>query len=183
MNSPVVLHTPRLVLRPSRLDDLEHILPLHADPEVIRYLYWEPRSREEVRTILEKRLATPVPAPENQALVLAVVERGGALVGEMTLIWRSHAHRGGEIGFVFLTAVHGRGYALEASEAVLRLAFERFGFRRIYGRCDARNAASARLMERLGMRREAHLVQNEFVKGEWTDEVVFAMLRSEWAQR
>ena len=58
-----------------------------------------------------------------------------------------------------------------------------FGFRRIIGRLDARNAASARVLERLGMRREAHFVESEFVKGQWTDEVVYAMLEREWLER
>ena len=51
---------------------------------------------------------------------------------------------------------------------------------RIIGRCDGRNAASAKAMERLGMRREAHLRENEMVKGEWCDELVYAMLVDEW---
>jgi RimJ/RimL family protein N-acetyltransferase len=63
---------------------------------------------------------------------------------------------------------------------MLRLGFDGLGLHRIVGRCDGRNTPSTRLLERLGMRREAHLVQNELVKGEWTDEVVYAMLESEW---
>jgi len=53
----------------------------------------------------------------------------------------------------------------------------------VIGRCDARNEGSARVMERLGMRREAHFVQNEIFKGEWSDEFVYAMLASEFHHR
>jgi RimJ/RimL family protein N-acetyltransferase len=63
---------------------------------------------------------------------------------------------------------------------LLRLGFDELGLHRIVGRLDARNAASARLLQRLGMRSEAHLVENEYVKGEWTDEAVYALLASEW---
>jgi RimJ/RimL family protein N-acetyltransferase len=66
---------------------------------------------------------------------------------------------------------------------LLRLAFEDLGLHRVAARCDVRNTASARVMKRAGLRREAHLVQNEFVKGEWTDELIHAILRSEWAAR
>jgi RimJ/RimL family protein N-acetyltransferase len=66
---------------------------------------------------------------------------------------------------------------------MLRLGFEDLGLRRIVGRIDARNAASARVLDRLGMRREAHFAQNEIIKGEWTDEVVYAMLQDEWRAR
>jgi RimJ/RimL family protein N-acetyltransferase len=63
---------------------------------------------------------------------------------------------------------------------MLRLGFEELGLHRIMGRIDARNEPSARVLERLGMRREAHMLENEFVKGEWTDEVVYALLEHEW---
>ena len=60
------------------------------------------------------------------------------------------------------------------------MGFDELGLHRIEGRIDARNTPSARVLERLGMRREAHFVQNEFIKGEWTDEVVYAVLAAEW---
>ena len=62
-------------------------------------------------------------------------------------------------------------------------AFTGLGAHRVVGRMDARNVASARVMERLGMRREAHLLENEYVKGEWTDEVIYAVLDTEWSGR
>jgi RimJ/RimL family protein N-acetyltransferase len=89
-------------------------------------------------------------------------------------------HRTGEIGFVFDPTAQGRGYATEASRPFLRVAFEDFGFHRVIGRTEARNVASARVLEKLGMRREAHLVENEWVKGEWQSELVYAMLDREW---
>ena len=68
----------------------------------------------------------------------------------------------------------------DTAREMLRIGFEEAGMHRIIGRIEARNTPSARVLERLGMRREAHFVQNEFVKGEWTDEVVYAVLREEW---
>ena len=71
----------------------------------------------------------------------------------------------------------------EAATELLRLGFEDLGLHRIVGRCDGRNEASIALMDRLGMRKEAHLKENEFVKGEWTDELIYAILRREWQAR
>jgi RimJ/RimL family protein N-acetyltransferase len=88
--------------------------------------------------------------------------------------------RQGDIGFVFHPAYHGKSYAFEAAREMLRLGFERVGFHRIEGRCDARNGASARLMERLGMRREVHFVENAWFKREWGSELVYAILAREW---
>jgi RimJ/RimL family protein N-acetyltransferase len=121
---------------------------------------------------------------EGDTLDLAAVLReDGRLVGDITLIWRSAAHRQAEVGFVFHPDHHGHGLATEAAAALLRLGFEELGLHRIYGRLDARNAASARVLEKLGMRREAHLVENEWVKAEWTDEAIHGMLDREWEAR
>src|SRR5262249_32511151 len=107
----------------------------------------------------------------------------GELAGDCVFFWRSEQHQKGEIGYTFNPAYQGRGLATEAAVALLRLGFEGLGLHRITGRLDARNIASARVLERAGMRREAHLVENEFVKGEWSDELVYAMLRREWEAR
>jgi RimJ/RimL family protein N-acetyltransferase len=102
------------------------------------------------------------------------------VIGDCTL-WRvSREHRLGEIGFVFHPDHQGRGYATEAGRELLRLAFAEHGCHRVIGRLEARNAASARVLERLGMRREAHLLENEWVKGEWQSELAYAILEHEW---
>jgi len=89
----------------------------------------------------------------------------------------------GELGWVVHPNHASRGYATEAALAMLRLGFDHYGLHRISARLDARNAASARVCEKLGMRREALLRENEWIKGEWTDEAVYALLRSEWDAR
>ena len=104
------------------------------------------------------------------------VECGGHFIGEVGVTLASRAHRQCEIGYVFDPRWHGHGYATQASAAMVDFAFAGLGAHRVVGRMDARNDASARVMERLGMRREAHLRENEYVKGEWTDEVIYAVL-------
>jgi RimJ/RimL family protein N-acetyltransferase len=81
---------------------------------------------------------------------------------------------------VFHPAVHGQGYATEAADAVLRLAFEGVGAHRVVARLDTRNAASARLCTRLGMIHEATLRQADYIKDEWCDTAVYAMLAADW---
>jgi RimJ/RimL family protein N-acetyltransferase len=175
------IETERLSLRPFRASDLEVLHRLQSLPEVVRYLLWDARSRSEVEAVLEQRTRQTRIAAEGDKLVLAVtMHNGGALIGDVNLQWLSTHHQQGEIGFVFLPEYHGHGYASEAAAAMLALGFNRLGLHRIIGRCDARNTASARLMVRLGLRREAHLRENEIFKGEWADECIFAMLASEW---
>jgi RimJ/RimL family protein N-acetyltransferase len=102
------------------------------------------------------------------------------VVGDVVLKWLSEEHRQGEIGYVFNPEFQGEGLAREASEALLRLGFEDMGLHRIVAECDPRNGPSWRLMERLGMRREAHLREFEIFKGEWGDLYVYAMLAEEY---
>ena len=175
------LTTERLLLRPFVDDDLDALHEVESREDVTRYLYWGPRSRDEVREALERRKRMTAFEQEGDAVRLAVVlPSTGTLVGDVSLQWTSSEHRQGEIGFIFHPDHQGRGYAREASTVLLRVGFEELGLHRIIGRCDGRNESSARLMERLGMRREAHFRENEFVKGGWTDELVYAMLASEW---
>jgi len=176
------IETARLLLRPFTMDDLDALHAIHSRPDVARYLYWEPRSRREVRKVLTARARGTTLDAAGDTLVLAIERRdSGALIGDVNLRWLSAAHRQGEIGFVLHPDYHGRGYGREAALEMLRLGFEGLGLHRIIGRCDARNDASARLMERLGMRREAHFRQNEVFKGAWGDEYVYALLAAEWA--
>jgi len=147
----------------------------------MRYLYGEPRSRAEVRDVLATRAQHPTIEKEGDWLFLAMERRGsGVVIGDVSLHWLSAEHKQGEIGFVRHLDHHGQGYGHEAAGEMLRLGFAGLGLHRIIGRCDARNDASARLMERLRMRREAHFRQNEFFKGEWADEYVYALLATEW---
>ena len=178
------LETARLRLRPFSPGDLEELHAFHSLPEVARFLYWEARDLEQVRAVLDTKVRQGVLEDQGQVLTLAVVwPEAGAVVGEVSLHWLSRRHRQGELGFVFHPGYQGRGLATEAAEAVLGLGFDGLGLHRMIGRCDAMNVASARVLERLGMRREAHFVQNELFKGAWGDELVYAMLEDEWRAR
>jgi RimJ/RimL family protein N-acetyltransferase len=182
LRPPLPIVTPRLLLRPFTPDDFDDAYAFHARPDVVRYLYWEPPTAEEFRDLLARKAQGQGFAREGDRLNLAVVPHDvGRVIGDVSLAWRSAAHRQGEIGFVLHPDQQGHGYAAEAARALLQIGFAGLGLHRIVGRLDARNTASARVLERLGMRREAHLVENEFVKGEWADELVYALLDREWA--
>lgn len=168
----------RVALRPLSATDLEPYSVLHGRPEVVRYLPWESRNREQARNSLERKIAN---AGADKAAFAVIRNSDNAFIGELNLTVFDVENRNAEIGFLFLPEFHGRGYATEAARELLRVAFVERDLHRLIGRCDARNDASARLMRRLGMRPEAHFRQNEFIKGQWCDEIVFALLAEEWA--
>lgn len=175
------VRTRRLSLRPLTSGDVDALLAYRSDPEVCRYVPFEPMDRRVINERLATQWASTALTDEGQALTLGVEVTGtGELVGDVVLFWHSREHRGGEIGYVVNPAFGGHGYATEAAHALLRLGFEDLGLHRIVARIDERNEPSAKVARRLGMRQEARLVRNELFKGEWSTELDFAMLADEW---
>ncbi|MFI1738089.1 GNAT family N-acetyltransferase [Streptomyces sioyaensis] len=175
------IRTERLDLRPVTQDDFAAIHAYQRIPEVCRYLYWGPLDEAGSRASVTAKTTRTTLRESGDILQLAVVVRAtGVLVGDVTFVWSSREHRQGGIGYVFHPDHAGHGYATEASRALLQLGFEELQLHRIQAELDGRNIASARLLERLGMRREGHLRENEFLDGEWADEVIYAMLAREW---
>jgi len=178
------IRTERLLLRRFREDDLDRLADWQSRPEVSRFLYWEPRSREEAEAALTRRMTETHLEGDDDCLALAVERRDdGLLLGDASIWLRSAAHRQVEIGYVFHPDAGGKGYATEAARALLDLAFDDLNAHRVFARTDARNSASAALLRRLGMRQEAHFREAEIFKGAWGDELVFATLADEWSSR
>jgi RimJ/RimL family protein N-acetyltransferase len=175
------LETDRLWLRPFTEGDFEALSAYQSRPDVTRFLYWEPRGPQEVRAALEKKIASRAIRSEGDVLALAVELRSTSqVIGDFILGLTSEQHRTAEIGYVIHPDHHGKGYATEAGWVLLRIGFEHLGLHRVVAGLDARNVASARVLEKLGMRQEAHFVENEFVKDEWQSAIEYAILDREW---
>lgn len=172
------LATERLRLRPHNADDAEWLHELYSRPDVARYLLDEPWTAEVTHDKLTERLAKTDIDGETGALAL-VIEHDGVPIGDVALWLTDHEHRQGEIGWVLDPAHGGQGFASEAVRAVLALGFDHYRLHRITAQMDARNSASAALARRVGLRLEAHHVQDWFSRGEWTDTLIFARLASE----
>jgi RimJ/RimL family protein N-acetyltransferase len=172
--------TERMLLRPYAWEDLAAFHDLHGRDDVARYLPWETRDEDASRRALGRHQTAQLER-DHDGVTLAGFDRGtGRLVGEFVLFLRSTQHRGGEIGYVLHPDFQGRGLATEGAAHLLEIAFGTLDLHRVVARLDARNSASAAVLTRLGMRHEAHFVENELFKGEWGDEDQFAILRREW---
>lgn len=171
----------RLALRPFTRGDLDAVFSYRGRADVARHLFDPPLSREECAIAIQQRIAQVALETEGDRIILAVDAREtGVLVGEVSLIWRSVDARQGEVGWIFHPDYHGRGFATEAATALLDLGFGLVDLHRIFARCDVANSASWRLMERLGMRREAHFREHALFKGGWDEEFHYALLQREW---
>jgi RimJ/RimL family protein N-acetyltransferase len=178
------IRTERLFLRRYREDDLDRLAEIQALPEVARFLYWEPRTRDEVEPALAKRIAETRLERDDDVVTFAVeLSEDGLLLGDATVFLRSLANRQVEVGYVFHPDAGGHGYATEATCALVDLAFADLGAHRVFARTDAHNTASVALLRRLNFRQEAHFREAEIFKGAWGDELVFAILADEWSSQ
>jgi RimJ/RimL family protein N-acetyltransferase len=163
--------------------DASDLYEIYSRREVAQYEFWDPWTAEQVASHICSQAAIRVGDP-GVALVLGVIlEPDGRLIGECQITITSVDDRQAEIGFTFNPDYSGRGYASRAVNACLGFAFGSLGMHRVMAATDVRNVRSWRLMERLGMRREAHFVHDNFVKGQWVDDYVYAMLEDEWQLR
>jgi RimJ/RimL family protein N-acetyltransferase len=167
------IETARLRLRRLVPGDLAALHAIQSREDVTRWLYWGPREEDEVRASLEAHIARP----SDEGVVLAI-DLNGDLIGTANVAVGEH--RQGEIGFMLHPDHQGHGYATEAAEAIVALAFGTYRLHRVYGCVEPRNTASVRVLERLGMRKQAPPVENQWVKGEWQSEAVYAILAREW---
>lgn len=177
-DEPFPLRTERLTLRLHEPGDLDALLSYYGDPSVARYLLEGPWDEVIAAEQLAKRVQrTGIDSPAR-ALGL-VVEQDGRVIGDIALWATDETGAKGEIGWVFHPTAEGHGYATEAAQAVLRLAFERYGMHRVEAQMDARNVGSASLCARIGMLSEGLRRRDWWSKGEWTDSLTYAALATD----
>jgi len=175
---PEVISTPRAVLRPHRSADVDDIFEFAADPEWSRYLYALP-SQAYTRADAEGFVALQAQLDWNEHPSW-VIEVQGRAAGGINLRF-VHEHKVGELGYGLARRLWGRGLVVEVARGVIQGAFDAYPqLARVRARTDGRNAGSLRVMEKLGMQREAVLRQDRFFRGELVDEIICGLLRDEW---
>lgn len=173
--------TPRLVMRPLQLEDVPAFAAYRSDPDVARYQSWDTSysAADGERLVAAQQGATfGEPGPWMQ---IAALDRAtGELRGDCAVRVVTEQPRTAEVGVTFAPAAQGTGLATEALGAVVARLFEQHDIHRVYAEADDRNSAVHRLLERLGLRCEARLVEADYFKGEWTTLRTYAILRREW---
>jgi RimJ/RimL family protein N-acetyltransferase len=173
--------TKRLVLRPLQVDDAPAFAAYRSDPDVARYQSWETTySPAEAERLVALQEGVAVGDP-GAWLQLAAVDRvSGALCGDCAVRIATDQPETAEVGVTFAPATQGSGLATEALGAVVTRLFEQHGVHRVFAQADDRNIPVHRLLERLGFRCEARLIEADWFKGEWTTLRIYAYLRREW---
>ncbi len=180
MTYPVLLETPRLRLREFQKGDEDDIHAWASDHEVVQYMIWGPNTLDHTRENLEKRLSSQKEQPRHVYELAITLKANHALIGSCDITLVQQPRTSGWLGYVLTQQYWRQGYMTEAVAAILKFGFSELNLHRIWATCDTRNVASARVMEKLGMRREAHYVKDAWEKGAWRDSFLYAILNEEW---
>ncbi len=172
------IDTPRLRLRPFALDDAPALYRLCANPEVAATTLNlpQPYALADAENWIPKHAAE---FDAGVAMTLAITMRDvGILVGNISLrICRAHAR--GDLGYLIGRPYWGRGYCTEAARAVAAFGFGELDLNRIEAQHFARNPASGRVMQKVGMRYEGTNRQSLRRFGQYEDAVIYGLLREE----
>lgn len=172
-----MLITKRLILRSFTESDGNDLHEYLSDPNVVKFEPYQPLTLAECHQEAERR-------SHDGAFIAVCLKESGKLIGNIYFDRREYD--AWELGFVFNSAFQGMGYAYESAKEVLQNAFSVLGIRRVVAFCDPNNISSWRLLERLGLRREGHLLQNVYFDMDengnpfWKDTYEYGMLASEW---
>lgn len=172
--------TARLVLREFREADWTDLFAYWTDPRYRRFYPEVEPVEPAVRALVGRFVAAQAEQPRRD-WQLAIVKRADSrLIGNCGIRVNDPARREANIGYELHPEEWGQGYATEAARAILRFGFADLGLHRVWAECVADNTASARVLERLGLRREAHFREQQWYRGRWWDTLIYAILDHEW---
>jgi RimJ/RimL family protein N-acetyltransferase len=169
-----------VTLRQMRITDLDDLLAFQAHPENLALQPVEPFTREDAERYLLEQAGLDSGVAAGWVSFAIALKEDDRMIGETGVYLSAADARQGDIGWSIHPDHKRRGYATAAGQALLAFLFSKRGLHRVTGACEAGNAASRRLMERLGMRLEGQPLQSREIHGEWRDECQYALLQSEW---
>jgi len=180
------IRTERLLLRPVRPDDVAPLVTRRNDAAVARFQNWElPYPVERAQRLIEEAAAMPGPV-DGEWWMLTVTDPADRVVhGDLVVLltWRG---RTAEIGYSFTPGAWGRGYAAEATGALIRHLFGDLGVTRVEASLHPDNRASAMVLERCGLLFEGHTRGSFWLAGENSDDWLYGMVRADherWESR
>ncbi len=175
------LTTPRLLLREFKADDWHFTNLYEADPQVMRFQTQPIRDQEGSQQYLAQCLAEAQEEPRTIFDLAVVIKKTNMLIGRVGMRVDFDAEEAA-LWYILNKTYWHQGYTTEAAAALVNFGFNKLHLHRVWADCDPRNVGSFRVMQKLGMRQEAHFKENIFIKGEWCDSLVYAILDHEWPE-
>lgn len=177
------LITERLHLREFVVDDWRAVLAYQSDPRYLRFYEQTGQTEQGARDFVAMFLAQQQAQPRIKFQLAVTLKSTGELIGNCGVRLKAPGAHEADLGYELNPEFWRYGYASEAARAMVEFGFTELGVHRIWSWCIADNVASARVLEKLGMRQEGRLRENEHFKGRWWDTRLYAILEPEWRSR
>lgn len=174
------LETARLRMRDFVAEDWPAVQAYQSDPLYLRYNHWTERTEADVRNFVEMFIDHQRAHPRTKFQLALVLKAEGRLVGNCDIRIENVEQREASIGYELDSRYWGQGLATEAAQRIVRFGFEPLKLHRIWAQCVAVNVGSAHVLHKIGMKQEGGLREKEWIKGEWHDHLLFAILDHEW---
>ena len=174
------IRTERLLLREFTQGDFDDVHAYAIDPDVVRYMDWGPNTPDETQAALDRWFAAQASWPRADVNLAIEHVADRRVIGSIRLSVTDQTALTGDLGYSLASAYWRQGLGTEAARAMVMAGFEMLKLRRIWAECDVRNAGSYGIMEKLGMRREAHFRQDKRARDGWRDSYLYAILADEW---
>jgi ribosomal-protein-alanine N-acetyltransferase len=172
--------TERLILRDYEADDWRAVMAYQNDKRYLRFYPWTERPEAEVRAFVQMFLDWQAEQPRRKFQLAITLPSDRRLIGSCGIRRKNENDWEADIGYELAPEYWGQGFATEAATAIVGFGFRELNLHRISSWCIAENMNSARVLERLGMRLEGRLRENDYFKGRWWDVLVYGLLESEW---
>jgi len=180
----IELESERLRYRKFSEDDFAVVFGWLSDPESMRYRSDDPQNESQAREYIQYAIKNAEADECRDFVYAAVLKENHAMIGAAMLL---DVPNNPGAGWTIHPNHWQQGYGTEMGRTMLRLGFDILHLRRITSACNALNTASYKIMERIGMRREAHFIKakqgNSILNHEWCDVYQYALLREEWILR
>ena len=176
----MIVRTKRLLLREFNHQDWKETLVYQSNPKYLRYYPWTERKEQAVCEFIQQFIEWQGEQPRNKFQLAITLPEQQRLIGNCGIRMKSQDAKEADIGYEIAPDYWGKGFATEAAQAIVSFGFRELKLHRIWAHCLLDNTASWQVLENIGMRQEGHLRENELLKGNWKDTLLYAILNYEW---
>jgi RimJ/RimL family protein N-acetyltransferase len=178
----LLIQSDRLILRPIKAEDAEAIFGYRSNAIINQFQGWIPATIDDVHDFIRNKVSVVINQPDTWFQLVIVKKDNGELIGDIGIHFPESESLQVEIGFTLNCEQHGKGFATEALTRILNFLFRKLNKHRVIASIDPRNEKSIKVVERLGMRKEAHFRKSLWINNEWVDDLIYAILKEEWLE-
>lgn len=173
------IETTRLIIRDLVMEDWVDIHVYASNPKVTEHMIWGPNNEDETKSYVKQQIENQQAVDRTDFEFAVLLKDSNQLIGGCGIYIKE---LNAEIGYCFNPEYWRKGYASEASKALLKLAFEEFKVHRVYATCRPGNIGSANVLSKIGMKKEGHLREHLWTKGKFHDSYLFSILENEYTE-